>query len=122
VWAIIDPYIAVNKIRRFSPDVLTLDIEMPRMDGLTFLSKIMAAHPLPVLMVSAFTEKGAVQTMRALELGAVDFILKPKIHDGESWGEFSRELVEKVIAASESKIKWRAVSMASTDLYLEVDK
>ena len=113
VGAAIDPYIAVNKIRRFSPDVLTLDIEMPRMDGLTFLSKIMAAQPLPVIMVSAVTERGAAQTIKALELGAVDFIPKPKLDDRDSWGKFSRELVEKVIAASQSKIKRRAGSRAS---------
>ena len=110
VGAAIDPYIAVNKIRRFSPDVLTLDIEMPRMDGLTFLSKIMAAQPLPVIMVSAVTERGAAQTIKALELGAVDFIPKPKLDDRESWGRFSRELVEKVIAASQSKIKTKSQS------------
>jgi two-component system chemotaxis response regulator CheB len=122
VGAAIDPYIAVNKIKRFSPDVLTLDIEMPRMDGLTFLSKIMVANPIPVIMVSAVTERGAAQTIKALELGAVDFILKPKIHDGESWGEFSRELVEKVIAASQSKIKGRALSGKSTVVPLEVEE
>ena len=110
VGAAIDPYIAVNKIRRFSPDVLTLDIEMPRMDGLTFLSKIMAAQPLPVIMVSAVTERGAAQTIKALELGAVDFIPKPKLDDRDSWGKFSRELVEKVIAASQSKIKTKSQS------------
>ncbi len=121
VGAAIDPYIAVNKIKKFSPDVLTLDIEMPRMDGLTFLSKIMIAHPLPVLMVSAVTEKGATQTIKALELGAVDFIPKPKVDERESWEDFSRELVEKVIAASQSKIKRRSQS-GSGAVQLQVDK
>ncbi len=121
VGAAIDPYIAVNKIKKFSPDVLTLDIEMPRMDGLTFLSKIMIAHPLPVIMVSAVTEKGATQTIKALELGAVDFISKPKFDDRESWGEFSRELVEKVIAASQSKIKRRPQS-GRNDVQLQIEE
>ncbi len=122
VGAAIDPYIAVNKIKRFSPDVLTLDIEMPRMDGLTFLSKIMIAHPLPVIMVSAFTERGATQTIKALQLGAVDFIAKPGVDEAGSWREFSRELVEKVIAASESKIRGRVHSGKSTVVSLEIEE
>ncbi len=101
----IDPFIAVNKIQRHEPDVITLDIEMPRMDGLTFLSKIMIAHPMPVIMVSAFTEKGAKETMKALELGAVDFVLKPRIDDNEAWEKFASELIEKVITASGTTIK-----------------
>jgi len=105
VGTALDPYIAVNKIRKLSPDVLTLDIEMPRMDGLTFLSKIMVANPMPVIMVSGFTEKGAAETIKALELGAVDFILKPKRDDAASWDRFSSELIEKVVIASSSKVK-----------------
>ncbi len=101
----IDPFIAVDKIKRFSPDVLTLDIEMPRMDGLTFLSKLMIAHPMPVVMVSAFTDAGARETIRALELGAVDFVLKPRLDDAQAWNDFSDELIEKVIAASGMEIK-----------------
>jgi two-component system chemotaxis response regulator CheB len=122
VGAAIDPYIALNKIKKFSPDVLTLDIEMPRMDGLTFLSKIMIAHPIPVIMVSAVTEKGATQTIKALQLGAVDFIPKPKVDERDSWGEFSRELVEKVIAASQSKIRRRGRLGASTGVHLEIEE
>lgn len=99
----LDPIIAVNKIKKLNPDVLTLDFEMPRMDGLTFLSKLMIAHPMPVIMVSSFTESGARITMKALELGAVDFILKPSIGSDVAKGDFSRELEEKVIAASRSK-------------------
>jgi len=101
----IDPFIAVDKIRRFEPDVITLDIEMPRMDGLTFLSKIMIARPMPVIMVSAFTEKGAKETMKALELGAVDFVLKPKIDDNSAWEGFASELSEKVITASGTTVR-----------------
>lgn len=101
----LDPIIAVNKIKKFGPDVLTLDFEMPRMDGLTFLSKLMIAHPMPVIMVSSFTESGARITLKALELGAVDFILKPDISTLGATDDFSDELIEKVIAASQSKVR-----------------
>ncbi len=99
----LDPIIAVTKIKKYSPDVITLDFEMPRMDGLTFLSKLMIARPLPVIMVSSFTETGARITMKALELGAVDFILKPAISNDDAKVDFSAELVEKVIAASQAR-------------------
>ena len=72
-----DPYIAWEKIQRLKPDVLTLDVEMPRMDGLTFLEKLMTAHPIPVVMVSSLTEKGCETTLHALELGAMVFVAKP---------------------------------------------
>lgn len=116
----IDPFIAVDKIKRFSPDVITLDIEMPRMDGLTFLSKLMIAHPMPVVMVSAFTDVGARETIRALELGAVDFVLKPKLDDAKGWETFADELIEKVIAASSSKIERKHVPMVSMRRTVEV--
>src|SRR3546814_14517397 len=74
-----DPLIARDKIKQLKPDVLTLDVEMPRMDGLTFLENLMRLHPLPVLMVSSLTEAGADVTLQALALGAVDFVTKPKI-------------------------------------------
>lgn len=101
----IDPYIAANKIKKFNPDVLTLDVEMPRMDGITFLSRLMIAHPLPVIMVSSFTDAGARVTIKAMQLGAVDFILKPVITSNTAMDDFSDELIEKIIAASQSKIK-----------------
>ncbi len=104
VGTALDPYIAANKIKKLNPDVLTLDIEMPRMDGLTFLKKIMIAQPLPVIMVSGFTDKGAEQTIKALQYGAVDFILKPRADDNDAWGSFTSELREKVLTASNSKI------------------
>ena len=74
-----DPFIARSKIKALNPDVLTLDVEMPRMDGLTFLSNLMRLRPMPVVMVSALTEKGADVTLQALELGAIDVITKPKV-------------------------------------------
>ncbi len=101
----LDPFIAVDKIKRFNPDVLTLDVEMPRMDGLTFLSKLMIARPMPVVMVSSFTEEGARLAVRALELGAADFILKPTIASGDPSGEFVRELVEKIMTAATFKVR-----------------
>ncbi len=104
VASAMDPYIAVDKIRKYQPDVLTLDIEMPRMDGLTFLSKLMIANPLPVIMVSAVTENGARETMKALELGAVDFISKPKDDSDETWKAFSTDLVEKINAINIEKV------------------
>jgi len=105
VGTAIDPFIAVNKLKSLAPDVLTLDIEMPKMDGLTFLSKLMVASPMPVIMVSTLTEKGARQTIRALELGAVDFMLKPSLDDERSKAEFSIGIIEKVLSASEAKVK-----------------
>lgn len=105
VGTALDPYIAVDKIKKLQPDVITLDIEMPRMDGLTFLSKLMIATPMPVIMVSALTDAGATVTIKALELGAVDFILKPQLEDAAGWDEFSRELVDKVLAAGGAHVK-----------------
>lgn len=74
-----DPFVAREKIKALNPDVLTLDVEMPRMDGLTFLEKLMRGHPMPVVMISSLTEKGADTTFRALALGAIDYISKPKV-------------------------------------------
>src|SRR5262249_20168766 len=74
-----DPYQARELIDELRPDVLTLDVEMPRMSGLQFLEKLMRAHPMPVVMISAHTEQGSEVTLRALELGAVDFVPKPRL-------------------------------------------
>src|SRR5688572_23905552 len=91
-----DPYIAREKIRRLSPDVLTLDVEMPRMDGLTFLRNLMRLRPMPVVMVSTLTERGAQVTLDALSLGAVDFIAKPKLDIARGLTEYAGLLIEKV--------------------------
>lgn len=115
-----DPYIAADKIKRLQPDVLTLDIEMPRMDGLTFLARIMAANPMPVIMVSAFTDKGARETMKALELGAVDFILKPKADEKEKWESFKRELIERIQGIDTARVTKRLKTAASPAM--QVDK
>ena len=99
-----DPYDAREKIKKLQPDVLTLDVEMPKMDGITFLSNLMRLHPLPVVMVSSLTEKGADITFEALELGAVDFVSKPKIDLKEGLAEYADEICEKVKSASKVKV------------------
>lgn len=95
-----DPYGAIEKIKRLHPDVLTLDVEMPRMDGLTFLEKLMRAHPMPVVMVSSLTERGCATTLRALELGAVDFVTKPRLDVASGTADLADVIVEKVKAAA----------------------
>lgn len=100
-----DPYIARDKIKRFNPDVLTLDVEMPRMDGLVFLKNLMRLRPMPVVMVSALTQKGAEITLQALELGAVDFISKPQIDIAQTFDSYSEEIISKIRVAAHAKIK-----------------
>jgi two-component system chemotaxis response regulator CheB len=99
-----DPYVARDKIKALQPDVLTLDVEMPRMDGLTFLEKLMKGHPMPVVMVSSLTEKGCDTTLRALSLGAVDFISKPKLDLKNGTLELAEEIIAKVKAAASARI------------------
>ena len=100
-----DPYMAREKIMRLSPDVITLDVEMPRMDGLTFLEKLMRAHPLPVVMVSSLTERGCETTWRALELGATDFVTKPKLDVQTGTMQLAQEIIDKVKAAASAKVR-----------------
>jgi two-component system chemotaxis response regulator CheB len=100
-----DPFIAREKIKALNPDVITLDVEMPKMDGLTFLEKLMRGHPMPVVMVSSLTEAGCHTTLRALELGAVDFITKPKIDLREGMEEIAQDLIGKVKAAAIANVK-----------------
>lgn len=109
-----DPYEARDCIKRLRPDVITLDVEMPRMNGITFLENLMRLNPLPVLMVSTLTAKGAAVTLDALTLGAVDFVQKPKDIQ-HALGEFSRELVEKLAAAANtSKLSLLAIQTRLT--------
>ncbi len=105
-----DPFIAREKILKLNPDVLTLDVEMPRMDGLLFLEKLMSGRPMPVVMLSSLTEKGCATTMRALELGAVDFITKPKLDVVSGMDDIAREIVEKVKAAAGARVQRRSVA------------
>jgi two-component system chemotaxis response regulator CheB len=104
-----DPIEAREKIKRLSPDVVTLDIEMPNMNGLQFLSKLMKLHPLPVVMVSTLTTKGASETLLALELGAVDFVAKPSIDLAGGLEAFGANLREKVRHAAQSDVRGRAM-------------
>ncbi len=96
-----DPFVARDKILKLKPDVLTLDIEMPRMDGYTFLKKLMRYHPLPIIIVSSLTAKGSKMALDALEAGAVEVISKPG--GAYSVGDMSRQLVDKIRAASMAK-------------------
>lgn len=100
-----DPYIARDKIKELAPDVLTLDIEMPKMTGLQFLSNLMRLRPMPVVMVSTLTEKGAPETLEALELGAVDYICKPKAKTERALKSFGEELVDKVRMAASARVR-----------------
>ena len=102
-----DPYIARDKIKTLNPDVLTLDVEMPKMDGLTFLKKLMAARPMPVVMVSSLTEQGAATTMQALELGAVDFVTKPSVDIQHGLEDLARQITSKVKIAAQASVKKR---------------
>ena len=101
-----NPLIAREKIKTLKPDVLTLDVEMPGMDGITFLEKLMRLHPLPVVMVSSHTEKGAAATLRALDLGAVDFVAKPQggMREGMTH-ELMDEIRAKVRAAAGAHVR-----------------
>lgn len=102
-----DPLEAREKIKLLNPDVLTLDIEMPKMDGLSFLEKIMSLRPMPVIMVSTLTEKGTDATIRALELGAVECVPKPAIGSSSAIPRFAAELVAKVRQAAVAKPRAR---------------
>lgn len=99
-----NPNVARDKIKRLNPDVLTLDVEMPEMDGITFLRNLMRLRPMPVVMVSTLTERGADVTLDALELGAIDFITKPKSDFMNVIGDYTEELVSKVKAASQARV------------------
>lgn len=102
-----DPYAARERIKTLQPDVLTLDIEMPRMDGLSFLEKLMALRPMPVVVVSTLTQKGADTALRALELGAVDYVAKPLVDLRTGMSRLHEELVGKVTAAAKARLSSR---------------
>jgi two-component system chemotaxis response regulator CheB len=98
-----DPLLAIDRIRRAAPDVVTLDVEMPRMNGLDFLRKLMAVRPLPVVMVSSLTQQGAETTLRALELGAVDFFPKPDALD--DLGAAADGIADKIRSAAQARVR-----------------
>jgi two-component system, chemotaxis family, protein-glutamate methylesterase/glutaminase len=107
VGAAPDAFVARDMVKEFEPHVITLDIEMPRMDGITFLEKLMAARPTPVVMISTLTEQGADATLRALELGAVDFIAKPKLGIADGLREYSELILEKIHSAAQVRVRKR---------------
>lgn len=105
VGAANDPLVAREQIRSLNPDVLTLDVEMPRMDGLDFLERLMRLRPMPVVMVSTLTERGAEVTLRALELGALDFVAKPRLGVTDGLGQLAPQIVDKIRIAAQAKVK-----------------
>lgn len=100
-----DPLAARDLIKQTNPDVLTLDVEMPKMDGLDFLERLMRLRPMPVLMVSSLTERGSEITLRALELGAVDYVTKPKISIQSGMREYAELIAEKIRIAARARVK-----------------
>ncbi|WP_445157855.1 protein-glutamate methylesterase/protein-glutamine glutaminase [Halomonas sp. E14] len=98
-----DPLVARDLIKQHNPDVLTLDVEMPRMDGLDFLERLMRLRPMPVLMVSSLTQAGSEVTLRALELGALDFVAKPSLGIRSGMLEYANDIAEKIRAAAKSR-------------------
>ncbi len=112
-----DPYDAREKIKRLNPDVLTLDVEMPKMDGITFLSNLMRLRPMPVVMVSSLTEKGAEVTLNALELGAIDFVAKPKVGVVEGLNAYAEDIrarVRQAAAVPRHRLERRLATTAAT--------
>ncbi len=99
-----DPLVAREMIREKDPDVITLDIEMPRMDGIDFLSRLMRLRPMPVVMVSTLTERGADVTLKALELGAVDFVAKPKVGVADGLRQLGVDITDKIRTAARARV------------------
>src|SRR5579871_3410893 len=100
-----DAHAAREKIKRLNPDVLTLDVEMPKMDGITFLRNLMRLRPMPVVMVSSLTERGADVTLDALSLGAVDWLAKPRIDVAARLKDYAEELINKIKAAATATVR-----------------
>lgn len=112
VGAAPDALTAREMIKSLNPDVLTLDVQMPKMDGLEFLDRLMRLRPMPVVMVSAYTEAGSETTLRALELGAIDFIGKPRADGSRTMEDYAEELLEKIRAAKSARLRARVMSSA----------
>ena len=113
VGAAADPLVAREMIRNLNPDVITLDVEMPRMDGIDFLSKLMRLRPMPVVMVSTLTERGAEVTLKALELGAIDFVAKPKIGVADGLKRLADDITDKVRVAAKAHVRRPATAPAA---------
>src|SRR5215470_665070 len=116
-----DAHVAREKIKQLNPDVLTLDVEMPKMDGITFLKNLMRLRPMPVVMVSSLTERGADVTLDALAIGAVDYLSKPRIDLAATLKDYTEELLEKIKVASRASVRaldtYRAGSAAVRPKY-----
>ena len=108
-----DPFVARERIKALNPDVLTLDVEMPKMDGLAFLEKLMRLRPMPVVMVSSLTEKSSSITLHALELGAFDYVTKPKLDIRNGLQEYAEELTEKIRGAAKARLQKSVARSAS---------
>lgn len=118
-----DPFFAAKKISEEVPDVITLDVEMPRMDGLTFLKKIMSQHPIPVVIISSLTEAGTVTGLKALEYGAVEIITKPQMNTKQFIEESNIRICDAIKAAAQAKISRRKlpeISMVQPKLSADV--
>lgn len=100
-----DPLVAREMIRELNPDVITLDVEMPRMDGIDFLGRLMRLRPMPVVMISTLTEQGAEVTLRALELGAVDFVAKPRVGVATGLSDLAGQIVDKIRVAAVAQVR-----------------
>ncbi|WP_409307261.1 chemotaxis response regulator protein-glutamate methylesterase [Pectobacterium sp. B1J-3] len=111
-----DPLVARDLIKKFNPQVLTLDVEMPRMDGLDFLEKLMRLRPMPVVMVSSLTGKGSEITLRALELGAIDFVTKPQLGIREGMLAYSELIAEKIRMAAKARLPQRSSTNEPTKI------
>jgi two-component system chemotaxis response regulator CheB len=116
-----DPFDAREKIKNLRPDVLTLDIEMPKMDGVTFLKNLMRLRPMPVVMISSLTEQGAEITLEALESGAIDFVSKPKIDVQAGLNNYAEEIIEKVLSAAKSRVRERVLPVRKIAQKLTAD-
>ncbi len=108
-----DPLVAREMIKTLNPDVLTLDVEMPKMDGLEFLQRLMRLRPMPVIMISSLTERGSLATLQALEYGAVDFVPKPRVDLGGGLKAYAEEICDKVRAAAGARLRTPSPMLAS---------
>ncbi|HEY1091561.1 MAG TPA: chemotaxis response regulator protein-glutamate methylesterase [Burkholderiaceae bacterium] len=113
IGAAADPLVAREMIRNLNPDVITLDVEMPRMDGLDFLQRLMRLRPMPVVMVSTLTERGADVTLKALELGALDFVSKPKVGLADGMRQLAEDITDKIRVAAKAHIRRSAHQLAA---------
>lgn len=114
-----DPFFAAKKISQEVPDVITLDVEMPRMDGLTFLRKIMSQHPIPVVIISSLTDSGTETGMKALEYGAVEIITKPQMNTKEFIEESKIKICDAVKAAAQARVKRKSAKQVNTSLTVQ---